>query len=427
MPPLPRTILPDLVRASQGREPVLVLTGARQTGKTTLAAVQLPAFLEQPFAYVSFDDPDERHRFGEHGVALLEGFTAPLVVLDEVQKMPALFEPLKLVVDRRQLAAKPGGPTFLLTGSSQVLLMKGVRETLAGRVALFNLDPFSLAEVAGSPEKPLLTALWAGEADLKEWAFRSARLAPDRRRQLLAIRDRHRELGGYPPVWQREDPADCLRWLRNYRATYLERDLADVGQVANLVTFARAQKLLAARTAQLLAVSDLARDLGLAANTVKRYLDLLAMTFQCTLLPPFFRNVGKRLVKTPKLYWNDTGLCRAILGDMALTAGAAYETWVLGELRKATIRFPLPPEICFYRTSAGMEVDVLLAGGGRLLPMEVKAGATVTAADARSVEQFMREHPEEAGIGLVIYPGKEMRQLRPGIWAVPDWLLFAGV
>jgi predicted AAA+ superfamily ATPase len=168
--------------------------------------------------------------------------------------------------------------------------------------------------------------------------------------------------GGYPPVWQRTGDAERLRWLRDYRKTFLERDVADVGQVANNDTFALAQKLLCSRTANLLSISEVARDLGVAVNTLKRYLELLTLTFQCYLLPPWRENVGKRLTKSPKLYFPDAGLNRAILGELAIDRGAAYET-------------------------------------------------------------FMTEHGGKTHIGLVIYPGDEMVELRKNVWGIPDWYL----
>ena len=233
--------------------------------------------------------------------------------------------------------------------------------------------------------------------------------------------------GSYPPVWQRQSDTERLTWLKDYRKTYLERDIADVGNVANIDTFALAQKLLCTRTANILSVSDVARDLGVAVNTVKRYLELLTMTFQCILLPPWHENAGKRLIKSPKIFFPDVGLNRAILGDMTNDRGAAYESWFLAELLKWKQLQPVEPELYYYRTAAGMEVDFLLAGERGIIPIECKSSQRVTATDGRSVERFLSEHPKAGKVGLVVYSGDEIAEIRKGVWAIPDWYLMGAL
>jgi len=407
------------------RERIIVLTGARQTGKTTLCERQLPGQWDLPYTSISFDDPDERLRFQNAAVSLLESFKTPLVILDEVQKLPALFEALKLVTDRQKMQDEGSHPLFLITGSSQLLLMRNIRETLAGRVALCHLYPFSLAEVAGTSDMPLLSTIWrelemSGEA-VKKYAI----LSPEEGRRLQKLKDLHLAWGGYPPVWQREEAAEKWNWLRDYRKTYLERDVADVGQVANLDTFAMAQKLLCTRTANILSVSEVARDLSLAVNTVKRYLNLLVLSFQCFLLPPYFANVGKRFVKSPKLYFPDTGLMKVILGEFSINQGALYENWVFSELLKWKELQAMEPDLFFYRTSGGLEIDFLLTGAGRMLPIEVKSHDRVSPADGRNLEVFLKEYDAVAKMGLLVYPGRELLEIRPQVWAIPDWYLFA--
>ncbi len=418
---LNRSILPLMVhRMRQDR--ILAVTGARQTGKTTLCERQLPESVRQTYAYITFDDPEERLRFQRSHLAVLESLDAPLVILDEVQKMPSLFDPLKAAADAN--ARKEKKQTYVLTGSSQLLLVKSIRETLAGRTALFNLHPFSLPELLGGETAPLLDRLWAGGVSLPDEAKRLLTISPQVTRRMRASRDLHRKWGGFPPVWQREDEADKINWLKDYRKTYLERDLTDAGQVADLDAFALAQKLLCARTASLLSVSEAARDAGLAVNTMKRYIHLLSMTFQCVLLAPYHENVGKRLIKSPKIYFTDPGVIRVILGERSVTEGALYESWVFSELMKWRQRQPVEPELFFYRTSGGLEVDFLIAAPDRLLPVEVKSHERVTSADGRSVETFLKSRGDGPGIGLVIYPGNDMGEIRRNVWAIPDWYLF---
>lgn len=423
MDSIKRSII-DIVAAQLEHEQIVALTGARQTGKTTLCEVQLPELLNLPFTYITFDDPDERLRFQRSAVSILENITTPLVVLDEVQKIPELFDPLKLVVDRERKKTVEKRKQFVLTGSSQLLMMKNIRETLAGRVALCHMYPFSLHELTDGSEPPLLSRIWRDQVVTRQDVERLNLSPPQKLRTLRAVRDEHQTWGGYPPVWQRSGEAERLKWLKNYRKTYLERDIADVGQVANIDTFALAQKLLCSRTANLLSISEVARDLGVAVNTLKRYLELLTMSFQSVLLPPWHENVSKRLIKSPKIYFPDVGLNRSILGEISVSRGAAYESWVCAELLKWKQLQPVEPDLYFYRTAAGMEVDFLLTGEHGILPMEVKSSERVTSSDARSVETFLAEHPKTAHTGLVVYPGDEIIELRKNVWGVPDWYLF---
>lgn len=408
-------------------EQVVALTGARQTGKTTFCEMQLPDLLDLSFTYISFDDPDERLRFQRSAVQILENFTTPLVVLDEVQKFPQLFDPLKLVVDRERKKPAFDRKRFVLTGSSQLLMMKNIRETLAGRVALCQMYPFSLFELTGGHEPPLLSRIWQNQALSPLDAGRLLLVSPQRLRTLRGVRDEHQKWGGYPPVWQRTGETERLNWLKDYRKTYLERDIADVGQVANIDTFALAQKLLCSCTANLFSISEVSRDLGVAVNTIKRYLELLTMSFQCILLPPWHENISKRLVKSPKLFFPDVGLNRAIVGELSISRGAAYETWLCAELLKWKQLQPVEPDLCFYRTATGMEVDFLLMSEHGIIPIEAKSSERVTAADGRSVETFMAEHRGAAKIGLVVYAGDEVIELRRNVWGVPDWYLLGAL
>jgi hypothetical protein len=198
-----------------------------------------------------------------------------------------------------------------------------------------------------------------------------------------------------------------------------------VGQVANIETFVLVQKLLCARTAQILSISEVARDAALSVNTVKRYINLLSMTFQCFLLRPYYENTGKRFVKSPKIYFSDVGLNKAILGEMSIDSGAAYENWVFAELIKWKQLQQAEPDLYFYRTSGGMEIDFLIAGAGKILPVEVKSSDKVNYADGKNIASFMQEHNKQSTVGLIIYRGRKITEVRKNVWAVPDWALFA--
>ena len=404
---------------------ILVITGARQTGKTTLCENLLPGLLNLPFAYISFDDPDERLRFQHSAIDILESFDEPLIILDEVQKLPSLFDPLKYVVDKQKKSGHKS--VFILTGSSQLLLMKNIKETLAGRVALFHMYPFSLAEVLGIGSMPFMTKIWREktirDSDLRVFSA----ISPEVIRNAVHLRNEHQLWGGYPPVWSRNNEVDKTNWLKDYRKTYLERDVIDVGQVANIDNFAIAQKILCARTGQLFTISGVARDLSLAVNTIKRYVNLLSMSFQCYLLQPYYENIGKRFIKSPKIFFPDVGLNRVILGNAQISSGASYETWIFSELVKWKQLQPVEPDLFFYRTSAGSEIDFLVCWNGNVLPVEAKAAEKVSYADGRSIDQFMAEHKNTSPLGIIVYRGKILQEIRKNIWAVPDWYLFGGI
>ena len=413
------------IRDQIGQEAsVIVLTGASQTGKTTFCESQLPKILGLDLTYISFDDPDERLRFHKSAVSILESIDRPLAILDEVQKIPSIFEPLKYVLERQR---KSGGrqTIFVLTGSSQLLTMPNFHAALAGRSSLFNLYPFSIAEAARIEGEPLLSKIWKGRAMRPDAARDLDLLPPAKIREVCRARDLHQAWGGYPPVWRIPDDPGRTQWLRDYRKSYLDRGVPDVGQVADLDTFSRVQKLLCARTSGILSISELARETGLAVNTVKRYISLLAATYQCFLLPSYYEDAGKRLIKSPRIFFPDAGLNRAILGEVAIGAEPAYKSWVFSELLKWKQLQPEEPDLHFYRTSGGMEIDFLLADGNRLLPIEAKCQERAFAADGRSLEAFLKSHRKSSPLGLIVYPGREIGEVRQNIWAVPDWYLFS--
>lgn len=413
----------DIILPKLRREQVLVLTGARQTGKTTLCELLIPQSTGLDFTYVSFDDPDERQRFQNSAISILESIETPLIVLDEVQKIPALFDPLKYVVDKQKRRGVTKTKIFILTGSSQLMLLDKIKESLAGRAALLHLYPFSLSEVLDGKGISLLSRIWKSKKFSQTDAEQFAALSPDSVRSILRKRDEHQLWGGYPPVWQRKEKVERLNWLKDYRKTYIERDISDVGQVGNIDAFVLSQKLLCARSGQILSISEVARDASLAVNTIKRYINLLSMTFQCCIIPPYHENISKRLIKSPKIFFPDAGLNKVVLGEMTISSGAAYESWVLSELIKWKQLQPVEPDLFFYRTAAGMEIDFLIAGEGTIVPIEVKASDNVSYADGRNLESFMAEQKRTAPLGIIVYHGKELRMVRKNIWAVPDWAL----
>jgi len=418
----PRRLL-ALLRARLAARPITVLTGARQTGKTTIVRDLLPAGGDLPSVYFSLDDPDERLRLAADPVRRLD-HGARIVVLDEIQKQPALLDAVKLLADRGE------GRRFLLLGSAQVLLLRQVRETLAGRAALLELWPLGLVERVEGPEAPLsgLDQIWReGEAAVRRMA--ESPPSADDARLWRGRAEEHFLWGGYPAL-EPMPPEERRAWLRDFRRTYLERDLADLGRVADLDQFALAQNLLAARTGQLLSHSEVARELGVAVNTVKRYVRFLEISYQLFLLRPLQPTVTARLVKSPKLYWTDPALA-SLLGERAGAAdGALFETAVLDELLRWSSWQPEPPALHFFRTHAGREVDFILHAPDRVVALEAKSSERAHRTDARPLTEVLgaltlRGVARDAWrVGLVVTRGREVEPLAPGVWAVPDWRLF---
>lgn len=334
-----RTAAQSLLRLARGFS-IVALTGPRQSGKTTLARATFP---DKP--YLSLEDPDVRLLASADPRGLLSRYPDG-AVLDEVQRAPDLFSYLQTRVD-----ADPRPGLFVVTGSQQFGLLSQLTQSLAGRVGMVQLLPFSLAE---------LTAADHVAADLDS---------------LLAR-------GCYPPLYDRDvSPGD---WLASYTATYLERDVRQLVAVRDLVTFQRFLRLAAGRTGQLLNLSAMGADCGITHNTAAAWLAVLEASFVVVLLRPHHRNFRKRLVKTPKLYFWDTGLAAWLLGirdaghlETHPQRGALFETLVVTECLKARLNRGLPPDLWFWRDSRGLEVDLLAEDGDRLHPVEIKAGQTV--------------------------------------------------
>jgi predicted AAA+ superfamily ATPase len=339
------------------------VTGPRQVGKTTL----LRHIAATGRRYVSLDDPTLRELAVSDPNLFLDRFPPPLLI-DEIQYAPRLLPYLKLRIDAQR---QPGA--FWLTGSQQFQMMKGVTETLAGRVAVINLLGFSQRERLGQR--------WNVEPFLPD-----ARVLA--RRGTLTITG---EKALYTTIWTGGFPAlvtgeaaDREVFFSSYLQTYLQRDVRDLAHVGNIDTFTRFVRACAARTAQLLNLSDLARDVDVSVPTAKHWLSVLVASCQVFLLQPYHTKVTKRLVKTPKLYFLDTGLCASLTGwssPATLAAGAMrgaiFETHVVAEVLKSWWHRARTPPMYFYRDRDGREIDLLFDVDGKLWPVEIKHAATV--------------------------------------------------
>jgi len=394
--------LETVLKKATSEFPAVVLTGPRQSGKTTL----LKHLFGEDYRYVSLEPPDIRAAAVEDPRGFLEMYPPP-VIFDEVQYAPDLLPYVKERID----AHRDRSGQYLLTGSQNLLLVERITESLAGRAAILRLMPLSRRE---AEERPLAAL---------PWESKESRGAQQRSSYRQLWRDFLR--GGYPELVA--DPRrDIGLWHASYVQTYLERDVRTIRQVADLSQFQSFLRALAARTAQLLSLTDLARDLGLAVNTVKAWLSVLEATYQVVVLRPYFANVGKRLIKTPKVYFTDVGTLCYLSGlkDPAHAAsgpmgGPIMETAVLSEILKTLTHRGIDPQIYFWRTSTGAEVDIVVETAGKLVPIEVKLSATPRPAFAAPIKRFRDDFADKALPGYVIHPGDIRLPLGANVTALP--------
>jgi len=399
----PRWLTPDLQSAVK-QHPVVVLTGARQVGKSTLLQHA------EPFAswqYYTLDDFDVLQQAERDPRALWAGASA--VVLDEVQKVPALLPAIKHAVDQAN-----GKLRFVLSGSANLLLMQHVSESLAGRAVYFALHPMTFGETRRKPPPAILHDLLAGQLPADT---RVNQTLPD----LIPLL-----LRGWMPALLRFNTAQAvLQWWEGYLTTYLERDLRQLSQIESLSDFRRMMQLLALRTGQLLNQSELARDVGLSQPTTHRYINLLEATYLLQRLPAFTASHTTRLLKSPKVHWADSGLAIYLAGYFDVAAlqharelGNLFETFVVQHLRVLAELETPHARLSFWRTTSGKEVDVVIEQGRRMVACEIKLSETVTFSDAAGLRIFLADHPKNA-VGIVIYRGNEIKHLDEKIVALP--------
>ena len=388
--------------------PVVILTGARQVGKSTFLRHASPM---QAWRYLTLDDFDTLEQAQRDPRALLAG-KVPLV-LDEVQREPRLLSAVKQSVDESRSERR-----FVLSGSANLLLLQQISESLAGRAVYLTLGPMTVGEVLQQPPSPLLNELMAGNMPVE-----SSSTAPEVDLPKLIWR------GMMPPLLTMPREVAALRWWEGYVATYLERDLRQLSQIESLADFRRVMIAAALRCGHILNQTELAQDVGVSQSTAHRYLNLLEATHLLLRLPAYARNRTKRLMKRPKVFWADTGLAAFLAGEYDSDSlhqsplwGHLFESFILHHLSIwSQLQVP-QPRLHYWRTTSGHEVDFVIEHGSRLLAVEVKATSEVRYADVQTLRLFLTEYPE-AACGVLCYGGDEIRRLDTRILAVPWYLL----
>lgn len=370
---IPRIITTEL-ELSAAEYPVVTILGPRQSGKTTLARMTFP---EKP--YLSLEDPDIRLAAEMDPRGFL-GQIANGGILDEVQRLPDLLSYLQRIIDESRQHGR-----FILTGSHQPRLHEAISQSLAGRTAILTLWPFSLREL--KTYKPSLSPY------------------------ALIVR------GFFPRVYEEE--LDHRRYYSNYLMTYVERDIRALIQLRDLSQFQKFLVLLAGRIGQVINYTSLANDIGVSGATIKSWLSVLKATFIIIELAPFSANIGKRLIKSPKIYFTDVGLAAFLLGihteEQAARdplRGQLYENLVIVDIVKGALNKGIRPDIYFYRDSHGNEVDLLIHNGGHIIPVEIKSAATFSSHFLKGVERFRDIAKAPVPTGAILYNGEQQLTIK---------------
>ena len=374
--------LSSYIKEAATQYPIVAVTGPRQSGKTTLCRALFP-----DSQYVNLEKPDIREFAAEDPNGFLAQFKKP-VILDEIQRVPQLFSYIMVLADERNRMGE-----FILTGSQNFHLQDAISQSLAGRCAIMKLMPFSHRELAGLPPHDIF--------QIRDW---------DIQEQPQTNVFEHIFRGGYPPIHDRNiRPGN---WLAQYTQSYLERDIRTLVNVSDLETFEKFLRLTAGRSGQILNMDSFASDVGVSPVTVKHWISLLIASYVVFLLRPHQKNFNKRLTKSPKLYFYDTGLVCYLLNIRSAEAlalhnqrGPIFETYLVSEMVKACMNAGIEPPLYFWRDSSGHEVDLIIEDGEELFPVEIKSGETVNGSMFDGLE-YWRKLSGEAG-GMLCYGGYE--------------------
>lgn len=398
--------LESVVKEVSNTFPVLLVTGPRQVGKTTL----LKYVADESRKYVSLDDPVARRLAKEEPLLFLQRYEPP-VIIDEIQYAPELLQYIKLHVDTN----KKNGD-FWLIGSQVFQMMKGVSESPVGRVGILPMQGLSLAELNKVSNEPFTT-------DVKRLLNR-LKIAKQ-----LKLKEVYNLIykGSMPAVHKEEQSVE--RFYASYVDTYIHRDIRDLTQVGDEMQFHRFLTACAARTSQMVNYSEIAKDVGISSPTVKKWLSLLVTSGIVVLIEPYFNNALKRIVKAPNMYFMDTGLCAYLTRwtsseslEVSAMSGVFFETFVVSEIIKSYLNAGRRPPIFYYRDSDQKEIDLIIEENGRLQPIEIKKSANPKKNTSRHFS-VLEKTDKEYGEGSVVCMSDDLVPITKENWAVPVWLI----
>jgi predicted AAA+ superfamily ATPase len=378
--------------------PIVLLKGARQVGKSTLA-------MKRNQNYIVLDDVSTRINAKEDSNRFIETLSKP-VTIDEIQKVPELLESLKIYVDKQR-----NNGDFLITGSANILDMKTTKDTLAGRIIEINLYPLSSKEKVSKAKENVVDKLFNHD-------FSSVKMGTNEVLKGLLK-------GGYPDIQDLEEPLEKKLWFSSYVSTYIERDARDLGEFRDIDSFYRFVNILAPRSTTLLNKSKISKEVGIRIETVENYLVILQQTFQLQLLRPFFENIGKQFVKSSKIFLNDTGLMSYFLGiytieqfESSSYKGALVETFVFNELLKHCEFSIDDTKIYHYLTSDKKEIDFILQRNEKIIAIEVKSSSKVGKDDFRHIMDYQKKSSKDV-FGIVFYMGENVLHINEHCVALP--------
>jgi hypothetical protein len=388
-----KRLLENTLKEAVESFPAVFIGGSRRSGKTTLAKTFLKGY-----NYVLLDEIDTRSLAIEDPRGFLEKYEPPIII-DEIQNAPDLLSHIKARIENSKKKGQ-----WILTGSQQWALMKGISETLAGRIAILHLFPFSLEEVQKTT-RPALNEAGAFLANLIRARKIPSKVIPLGKWILR---------GGYPEVVLNKR-ISCKLWFSSYLQTYVDRDVRSYIKQLNLHDFERFVKLLAARTAQELNCSTLSRDIGVSVPTIKSWLTILEASGLIFFLMPYYKNFGKRIIKAPKCYFMDTGIVSYLVGLQDEThalegpmAGALFETACVSQFYKRFSAFSDPCSLYYYRSTDGLEVDLLVETGKAIYPVEIKLSSTIDYERIRPLVKWLEISHVKCDKGLIISTSKEL-------------------
>lgn len=396
----------------------VALLGSRQVGKSYLLAHILKA---HPGTLLSFDDPRERQEAARDPLRYLESRyqRGTYLFIDEAARVPDIFSAVKILVDRQGSA--PTG--ICLANSGNYLLLRKIKESLAGRVSLLPMYPLSWQEVVGSTRRPGLAALCHGDAPSR--IRRPASFV-----QVSRQREERMLWGGMPVPSLALDPNQRISWARDYVRTYILPLVIEQFQIRDSGSFEQAARLLMLQHGQFLNVNNVAQHVGVSQPTLKSYVHVLEAMMVMAFVPIFVRNLNKRLIKQPKAYVTDPLLFNQALDNFSIPRaidtdeiGRIYEGFIFAELRKTVSHYDLMVEAFTWRTQDQAEVDIVLSTPKQIIPLEVKWSTQLTKRDASGLLSFLDDYPK-AKKGYIVYPGEELQVIHRKVVAIPDWWLF---